>query len=994
MDTAERTAANESRTVFDGFISYSHAADDLLAPRMQSALQRFAKPWWKRRALRIFRDESSLSANPHLWSSITEAMDQSGWFVLLLSPDAAQSPWVNQETEYWKTQKDPSRILPVLTDGSFEWADGDVSGTAVPEQLKDSFSEEPRWVDMRFALRETDLDIKDPRFADAIADIASALRGVPKDELASEEVRQHRRTIRTAWTGVAAIAVLAIAATVFAVQSADNAREAERQAEIATQEANRANQEADRANSEADRANQESARAQTETNRANENAQLAEARELAASAIGVVDQDPELATLLALQAIDLAPSDSEPPVEVINALWRAGSENRLVEVIKTNHPSIMSLSPQGDLLAVTTAYNVLELRDLVTGETRWKYSEDTVDFFTYSEFSSDGRIALSVIDSSAESAPARVNKSDDLPNRIVVLDVESGDVLHQLEFPQCQGIEVPSWSPDSSFLAFGSGSEGCERDDTINWIEVYDTSSWESVALLPIGGDGLGPIARWSDSGSLFSLRPYGEAVRFEPPNFGDRQVLNAAGMGDVSPDGSRLVLSHTDVEGTSDFDALVFDVDAGGVVDVYPGESNPSLPRGMSVEPDGADGHLAFIGTTGSSTFVYDLTRGAERFVLPTGDVFSLAYDPGSAHLYTSGATEDVRIWDLGSNSVGLEATGDLGTATWVNGNSFSIGPTLGALNAIDFDDFTWYLQFFDLESSELLPDPMPDYAASAFLDNGMVLGFDFAAQREILLDPQTGDQVVLDACEESDVDDNGEQVCVGEGDPEWYSYRAVADKPHVLALGHRATGEPTGHMAVLDPDTGAVLDRYEGPPLPRELITSNWAIGPLRGGVVAVDRETGEALFEMPFTNHFELSPDGSLLAMNPRTTDLLLVDTSTWEEVLRIPGSDRIRGISFNDRGTSLAVSGLESLYVVDLDSLRVVQQIRLGGVSDMYWSDDESLLVGTNGGLFGTISLSTQEFLAATRERLRRGFTQRECDLYRLHPCPTLEKMRSG
>jgi hypothetical protein len=58
---------------YDGFISYSHAADDLLAPRLQAGLQRFAKPWWKRRALRVFRDESSLAANPHLWSSITEA---------------------------------------------------------------------------------------------------------------------------------------------------------------------------------------------------------------------------------------------------------------------------------------------------------------------------------------------------------------------------------------------------------------------------------------------------------------------------------------------------------------------------------------------------------------------------------------------------------------------------------------------------------------------------------------------------------------------------------------------------------------------------------------------------------------------------------------------------------------------------------------------------------------------------------------------------------
>lgn len=30
--------------VYDAFISYSHAADDLLAPRLQGGLQRFAKP--------------------------------------------------------------------------------------------------------------------------------------------------------------------------------------------------------------------------------------------------------------------------------------------------------------------------------------------------------------------------------------------------------------------------------------------------------------------------------------------------------------------------------------------------------------------------------------------------------------------------------------------------------------------------------------------------------------------------------------------------------------------------------------------------------------------------------------------------------------------------------------------------------------------------------------------------------------------------------------
>ena len=47
MDTTESRTLQQPPTeiVYDGFISYSHAADDLLAPRLQAAgLQRFANP--------------------------------------------------------------------------------------------------------------------------------------------------------------------------------------------------------------------------------------------------------------------------------------------------------------------------------------------------------------------------------------------------------------------------------------------------------------------------------------------------------------------------------------------------------------------------------------------------------------------------------------------------------------------------------------------------------------------------------------------------------------------------------------------------------------------------------------------------------------------------------------------------------------------------------------------------------------------------------------
>jgi hypothetical protein len=82
---------------YNAFISYSHAADGKLAPAVQSALHQLAKPWYNMRALRVFRDKISLSANPDLWNAMEKALSVSEWFLLMASPTAAQSPWVRRE---------------------------------------------------------------------------------------------------------------------------------------------------------------------------------------------------------------------------------------------------------------------------------------------------------------------------------------------------------------------------------------------------------------------------------------------------------------------------------------------------------------------------------------------------------------------------------------------------------------------------------------------------------------------------------------------------------------------------------------------------------------------------------------------------------------------------------------------------------------------------------------------------------------------------------
>ena len=61
-DAQPGAARDQGKIAYDAFISYSHAADGKLAPALENALQRFAKPWYRRRALHLFRDQTSLSA--------------------------------------------------------------------------------------------------------------------------------------------------------------------------------------------------------------------------------------------------------------------------------------------------------------------------------------------------------------------------------------------------------------------------------------------------------------------------------------------------------------------------------------------------------------------------------------------------------------------------------------------------------------------------------------------------------------------------------------------------------------------------------------------------------------------------------------------------------------------------------------------------------------------------------------------------------------------
>lgn len=224
---------HHSNDKYDAFISYSHSADARVAAAVQAGLERLAKPWYRRHVLRVFRDDTDLTASPGLWSAIERAIDQSGAFVLIASPEAAASRWVEQEVMRWSATKSINRLFVAVAAGSVHWdseaRDFDwTQTTAIPRTLSGSFTEEPLYVDLRFARDENSASLRNPRFRTAVARLGAPLRGLALDDLISEDVRLHRRAVRLAVGAVVALVILTIVAVISALLAGNWARLAER----------------------------------------------------------------------------------------------------------------------------------------------------------------------------------------------------------------------------------------------------------------------------------------------------------------------------------------------------------------------------------------------------------------------------------------------------------------------------------------------------------------------------------------------------------------------------------------------------------------------------------------------------------------------------------------------------------------------------------------------------------------------------------------------
>lgn len=188
------------------FISYSHAdakwGDWLHAAletyRVPNRLVRKGQGSVPKRVFPVFRDREELASSASLGENIENALRSSRALIVICSPRAAASRWVNEEIKLYKSMGREDRVFCLIVDGEPNSPPGSEASECFPATLREPA--EPIAADAR--------EGKDGK-RNALLKLIAGIVGVPYDELRQRErqrqIRQRLRAAALALTVVAAV---------------------------------------------------------------------------------------------------------------------------------------------------------------------------------------------------------------------------------------------------------------------------------------------------------------------------------------------------------------------------------------------------------------------------------------------------------------------------------------------------------------------------------------------------------------------------------------------------------------------------------------------------------------------------------------------------------------------------------------------------------------------------------------------------------------------
>jgi hypothetical protein len=185
------------------FISYSHRDSDRAA-KIHRRLETWRVPKSlvgrmtpagavPRRLFPIFRDRDELSGGENLDEVLKAALQQSRYLIVLCSPGAAASRYVEDEIRFFKALGRDARIIYVILSGDPSIEDPAAAGACFPLVARQRVGPAGQLVPGRVEPMAADLRSGKDGVRDGLLKVQARLLDVPFDELKQREARRRRR---------------------------------------------------------------------------------------------------------------------------------------------------------------------------------------------------------------------------------------------------------------------------------------------------------------------------------------------------------------------------------------------------------------------------------------------------------------------------------------------------------------------------------------------------------------------------------------------------------------------------------------------------------------------------------------------------------------------------------------------------------------------------------------------------------------------------------